>query len=447
MWKVRDTTISKTKYRCYSPTQMVNALLKVRETGAPIKTTARQYGVPEALLRHKLSGRVDPEATRSGPSPMFSQEKEAHFVEHLKFMSLCGYGYSRSEVVEIATEYAVCLNKRTRDQPLSFQWYTNFMSRWPELNILKPLGLQIQRAKATTEECVSNYYQDLQSILHKYNIINKPERIYNIDEKGLSTCHKPPAVVTGSSKPQAVTSGSRQTVTVIGCGYALGHSVPPFFVFPGTRMRQELLEGGCPGVNGDVTESGWSNSVIFRKYVEDHLLKYLPERSIDNPVLLLYDGHRSHININLINWARSENLILFILPAHTSHDLQPLDIGCFGPFERIFNKVSHKFMRDNCGQVITRYNICQLGCTAYLKAMSPDNLISSFRKAGIFPFNPDAVNPKFSNHLRLYKNKLTSELTVLLNHYPLHQRVCLTFSDLKRPQYEVRSHPPKSVVI
>ncbi|KAL4219711.1 hypothetical protein ACF0H5_022281 [Mactra antiquata] len=47
MWKVRDTTISKTKYRCYSPTQMVNALLKVRETGAPIKTTARQYDVIE----------------------------------------------------------------------------------------------------------------------------------------------------------------------------------------------------------------------------------------------------------------------------------------------------------------------------------------------------------------------------------------------------------------
>ncbi|KAL4231683.1 hypothetical protein ACF0H5_009262 [Mactra antiquata] len=99
---------------------MDNALLKVRETGAPIKTTARQYGVPEASLRHKLSGRVDPEATRSGPSPMFSQEEEAHFVEHLKFMSLCGYGYSRSEVVEMATEYAVFLNKRTSDNHCHF---------------------------------------------------------------------------------------------------------------------------------------------------------------------------------------------------------------------------------------------------------------------------------------------------------------------------------------
>ena len=53
---------------------MVNPLYKVRETGAHFITTAREYGIPEASLRHKLSGRVDPEATRSGHSPMFSQE-------------------------------------------------------------------------------------------------------------------------------------------------------------------------------------------------------------------------------------------------------------------------------------------------------------------------------------------------------------------------------------
>ena len=62
-------------------------------------------------------------------------------------------------------------------------------------------------------------------------------------------------------------------------------------------MREELLEGGCPGADRDVSETGWSNSVIFRRYIENHLLKYLLERSTDNPVLILYDGHRSHVNM------------------------------------------------------------------------------------------------------------------------------------------------------
>ena len=102
--------------------------------------------------------------------------------------------------------------------------------------------------------------------------------------------------------------------------------------------------------------------------MENHLLKYLPERNAKNPVLLLYDGHKSHVNLDIIEWAKQE-LVLFVLPAHTSHVLQPLDVGCFGPFERIFNNMSHKFMRENCGQSITRYNICSIGCQAYVKAV------------------------------------------------------------------------------
>ena len=101
-------------------------------------------------------------------------------------------------------------------------------------------------------------------------------------------------------------------------------------------MRQQLLARGCAGVDGDVTESGWSNIAIFREYIENHLMKYLPERSEDDPVLIMYDGHRSQFNINLTHWAKTHNLIILILPVHTSHVLQSLGIGCFGPFKRIF---------------------------------------------------------------------------------------------------------------
>lgn len=66
-----------------------------KETGSSIRATARQYGVPESSLRHKLSGRVNPEAVRSGPQPVFTQEEEAMLVEHLKFTASVGYGYSR----------------------------------------------------------------------------------------------------------------------------------------------------------------------------------------------------------------------------------------------------------------------------------------------------------------------------------------------------------------
>jgi hypothetical protein len=51
-------------------------------------------------------------------------------------------------------------------------------------------------------------------------------------------------------------------IALLGCGNAQGQFVPPFFVFPGARMRQELLEGKSTGASGDVTESGAKHKKI-----------------------------------------------------------------------------------------------------------------------------------------------------------------------------------------
>jgi hypothetical protein len=97
----------------------------------------------------------------------------------------------------MASEYAVCLGKRDMDHPVSYQWYEHFMKRWPELKLVLARGLEIQSAIATSAESVTKYYNELDKILTKYNLRDKPERIFNVDEKGLSTSHKPPRVIAG----------------------------------------------------------------------------------------------------------------------------------------------------------------------------------------------------------------------------------------------------------
>ncbi|XP_041357746.1 uncharacterized protein LOC121374707 [Gigantopelta aegis] len=150
---------------------------------------------------------------------------------------------------------------------------------------------------------------------------NSPERIYNIDEKGLMENHKPPNVASNKSVPVAVTLLSSNTTTVIGCGNAIGHAIPPYLIFKGMRMRDELLEGCLPGANGTVSDSGWSNSEIFQKYLAEHFVKYSVQSTAEKPVLILYDGHKSHVSIVLSEWARERHIILFVLLAHTSHVL------------------------------------------------------------------------------------------------------------------------------
>ena len=52
------------------------------------------------------------------------------------------------------------------------------------------------------------------------------------------------------------------------------------------------------------------------KYLKTHFLKYIQKGSVDNhdPVLLIYDGHASHVNLDLMKWAIEHNIILFVYP-------------------------------------------------------------------------------------------------------------------------------------
>ena len=104
------------------------------------------------------------------------------------------------------------------------------------------------------------------------------------------------------------------------------------------------------------------------------------------------DGHSTHVSVGLIEWAKEHRIILYILPAHTSHLLQPLNVGCYGPLQRVYNNECHKQMRLT-SSVITRHNVGELASRAYTKALSPENLQTAFQKTGIYPLKAAAIDP------------------------------------------------------
>ena len=67
--------------------------------------------------------------------------------------------------------------------------------------------------------------------------------------------------------------------TLIDCVNGVGQQVPPFFVFSDARMLDGLMEGATPGASRTVSDSGWSNTLIFSEYMKTHLINYLPTRS------------------------------------------------------------------------------------------------------------------------------------------------------------------------
>ena len=129
-------------------------------------------------------------------------------------------------------------------------------------------------------------------------------------------------------------------------------------------MVPDLMQGITIGADGILTQKGWSNSQVLRDYIQDHFIKYVQRRDASDTILVQCNGHRRHVANDLINWAKGNNIVLFVLPPYCSHISQPLDIGCYGPLQLKYNQECLYFARVNHRR-ITRYDVCGLACKIY----------------------------------------------------------------------------------
>uniref|UniRef100_A0A8W8LL25 HTH psq-type domain-containing protein n=1 Tax=Magallana gigas TaxID=29159 RepID=A0A8W8LL25_MAGGI len=115
----------KSKFRQYSPIRLIHAYLAVKGKWASVSKAAVQYNVPTQTLRDRVKGKVKLEKVTMGPAaPLLRQEEEATLVSHLKAMSSFGYGSTRKEVPNMASDYAIQLRNRTKQQkPLTLKWF------------------------------------------------------------------------------------------------------------------------------------------------------------------------------------------------------------------------------------------------------------------------------------------------------------------------------------
>lgn len=140
--------------------------------------------------------------------------------------------------------------------------------------------------------------------------------IYNCDETGISIVHKPGKVIAelGRRNVYAITSAERgKTHTVLSCVSASGYSVPPMIVYPRKKKVPEMFrDGAVPNCLFATSVSGWMNAELYCEWFKFFLDNIPPTW----PVLLIQDGHGSHISIELIELARPS--IMFTCP-HNSH--------------------------------------------------------------------------------------------------------------------------------
>ncbi|KAJ8915953.1 hypothetical protein NQ315_016629 [Exocentrus adspersus] len=241
--------------------------------------------------------------------------------------------------------------------------------------------------KFNVEMGLAGYDWLLGELMDKYKFF--PSRIYNCCENGISTVpNKPSKILSLQGKKQVgvLSSAERGTLVTAEIYFdTIGSFIPPLLICPRLR-RNPLFEVGLPPESiVEYHPSGWTQSSIFAPTWFNHFLKYA-KPSADDHVLLILNGHATHTkNLTLVEMARENNVHILVLPPHTSHRLQPLDVSFMFPLNSYYEQEVKNWLRIHPGQVITVHDIGSLFGAAFQRAATPQNAVSGFKNTGICP--------------------------------------------------------------
>ena len=65
----------------------------------------------------------------------------------------------------------------------------------------------------------------------------------------------------------------------------------------------------------------------------------------------------------------------------------PLNVAVYGPFKTRFRAVQDDWLTSNPGKSISIYEVAALAREVFLSVFNPSNIISGFKKTGIYPLN------------------------------------------------------------
>lgn len=321
----------------------------------------------------------------------FSKEEELDLSNYLETASKLHHGLTPKAARELAFQFAEKNNKSVpqtwhQNKIASYAWLHGFMRRHKNLSLRVPEATSLARATSFNRHNVAKFFENLKNLYVRFKF--EPQDVWNVDETGITTVHKPKKIIAcrGLKQVSKVTSAERgELVTVCSAINAVGVSLPPFFIFPRKNWQNRMTDNAPPGSAGAPHPSGWmtaTNFVLFLQHFKKHV-----RCSKENPCLIIFDNHESHISIDSVNFARDNGIHLLTIPPHTSQKLQPLDRILFGTLKSYYNTACDDWMLAHPGRPLTIYDIAGCLGKAYPTAMTPRNITKSFEITGIYPFN------------------------------------------------------------
>ncbi|KAJ8909255.1 hypothetical protein NQ315_010869 [Exocentrus adspersus] len=157
---------------------------------------------------------------------------------------------------------------------------------------------------------------------------------------------------------QKVNADEKECLTVLMTGNAAGIVAPPMIIFKYERIPRDLALSVPSSWGIGKSESGWMTGETFFEYVTNVFHPWLVEQNIELPIILFIDGHVSHLALHTSKVCEQNGIILVALYPNATHKIQPMDVAVFRTLKAGWKE---------------------------------DILVNGFRKCGLVPWNPNAI--------------------------------------------------------
>lgn len=218
--------------------------------------------------------------------------------------------------------------------------------------------------------------------------MDDPTRMFNLDDSCLSMC----GMTLGRTKciiKKRTRDNKREPKFSVTISYV---TLMPFVsgagqcLTPGTEAKYlKLIDAKFKMPSYFLPKQNYSfmrrivgvDTDIFYRWALNFIDETLFLRRRRKREMLVMDCYASHVSYKIMSLLRDNFAIFVDLAAHTSHVLQPLDVGSFSPFKEEFRLLFNRPAVISKHEIVMTYFLC-VSCKAYQKYFVAPNVIGCF---------------------------------------------------------------------
>lgn len=360
-------------------------------------------------------------------------EEENGLIQQAEFFSAYGFPLTITDIngfanVLLQKRYIAAGNEGT-PPTVGIHWYKGFLNRHPEFRARYLRTLGYQRYTQQTPENIAHFIDILRGAIAEYGVDIRD--IWNMDEKGYAQGieNKAKYVVRAVDLTLKfkVSSENREWATTIEAVNTTGQSIPPFIILKGKRVLASWVET----LNKlrlskwylAVSEKGWTDDKLAEQWLEEVFIPASAKLAHGQKRILVLDGHGSHLTPEFAVKAWDQNVVCVVLPPHTSHLLQPLDVGVFGAMDGSYRKALRE--KSKYGVVhIDKHEFLRIYDSIRSSQLNTCNILNGWRLSGLNPLDKDIVisklpKPDLVQPIYDPNNPPASPQTVSVTNHPL----------------------------